>query len=294
MRGLIMILNKIKTVLFLALLSGVFMGIGMIFGGKEGLQIALIFALIMNTVVYFFSEKIVLRMYGAKPLDKQHYHWVYTIIEELTKTMKLPMPKIWLVATPMANAFATGRNPQHSSIALTSGIIEILDHNELRGVIAHELSHIKNRDILVATIAATIATAIGCLANMAHYTAFWGSISNNRRRGNNPIIMLIVAMLMPIAATIIQLVISRSREYLADESGAYYSQDPLALASALEKLHNNIPYAHLHENDTQRASTAPLFIVHPFTKQNIISLFSTHPPIHKRITRLRQMYEKMF
>ncbi|PJF38296.1 MAG: protease HtpX, partial [Phototrophicales bacterium] len=185
------------------------------------------------------------------------YAWIYNIVAELAQSMHLPMPKLWIVNTPMANAFATGRNPQNASIAITTGIIDLLDHNELRGVLAHELSHIKNRDTFVTTIAATIATAIGYLAHMLQYTAFWGSMGSNRRRGN-PLAMLLVAILMPIAATIIQLAISRSREYLADETGAHHCHDPLSLASALEKLHYNIRYAHLNNTDTQRASTASM------------------------------------
>lgn len=293
-RGEFMLINKIKTVLLLTILSCLFMALGIILGGKEGLQVAFLCSLLMNGLVYFFSESLILKIYNAKPLDKYTHAPIYTMVEELTQTMHIPMPKMWLIATPMANAFATGRNPNHASVAITTGIIDILAPDELRGVLAHELAHIKNRDILIATIAATIATSIGYIANMAHHVIFWGSFfQNNQKKRGNPLFMLIVAICMPIAATLIQLAISRSREYLADETGAHYSRDPLALASALEKLHNNMPYAHLHE-DTQRASTAPLFIVHPFTKQHLLSLFSTHPPIHKRITRLREMYEKMF
>ncbi|MDP3889583.1 MAG: zinc metalloprotease HtpX, partial [bacterium] len=248
---------------------------------------------IMNGIAYFFSDKIVLSLYGARPLDKQQYGWIYDIVQELTEKMRMPMPKLWLINTPMANAFATGRNPNNASVAVTTSIIDLLDKDELRGVLAHELGHVKNRDILVTTIAATIATAIGYLAYMLRYAAFWGSMSDRDRKGN-PIVLFLVALLMPIAATLIQLAISRSREYLADETGAHYCNDPLALASALEKLHNNIKYAHLDNQDTQRASTAPLFIVHPFTTNGFIQLFSTHPPMSKRIARLRALYEKMF
>ena len=286
-----MIINKIKTVLLLAGLSGLLLLLGNLFGGQQGINIALVIALIINCIAYFFSESIVLRLYKAQRLDKTHYNWLYDIVYELAQTMKLPMPKLWLINTPMANAFATGRNPHHASIAVTTGILELLDRDELRGVLAHELAHIKNRDILVTTIAATIATAIGYLASMLRYAAFWGSIGSKRRNGN-PIVMLIIAIFMPIAATLIQLTISRSREYLADETGAHHSHDPLALASALEKLHHNISYAHLHNDDTQKASTASLFIVHPFTAHTWMSLFSTHPPMQKRIARLQQIYEK--
>lgn len=232
-------------------------------------------------------------MYRAQKLDAEKYSWLYDIVQKLALTMKIPMPKLWLINTPMANAFATGRNPSHASIAVTTGILEVLDTHELRGVLAHELSHVKNRDILVSTIAATVATAIGYLANMIQYAAFWGSMSNDRRQRGNPIFMLLVAMLMPIAAMLIQLAISRSREYLADETGSHYSHDPLALASALEKLHNNIPRAHMDNKDATRATTAPLFIVHPFTTNGWASLFSTHPPMRKRVERLQKLYEQM-
>lgn len=289
-----MFFNKVKTVILLAAMSALLLLLGNLFGGAAGLHFALILALIMNGIAYFFSDKIVLRMYGAQRLDENEYAWIYEIIQELRTKMNLPMPKLWLVHSPMANAFATGRNPDHASIAVTTGILRLLDRDELRGVLAHELSHVKNRDILVSTIAATLATAIGYLASMIQHLAFWDSISDRKRSNGNPLIMLFVSILMPIAAMLIQLAISRSREYLADETGAECCHDPLALASALEKLQNHIPEAHLHNDDAQRASTAPLFIVHPFTSNSWTSLFSTHPPMHKRIARLRQMYEKMF
>jgi len=289
-----MILNKIKTAVLLTILSGILLFFGNLFGGASGLQFALIMALVMNLIAYFFSDKIVLRIYKAQPLDAEQYAWIYEIIEELRESMDLPMPKLWLVHSPMANAFATGRSPKYASIAVTTGILQLLDRDELRGVLAHELSHVKNRDILVGTVAATIATAIGYLASMLQHIAFWDSISSRRKSNGNPLGMLIISILMPIAATLVQLAISRSREYLADETGAHHCHDPLALASALEKLHNHIPQAHLNNDDAQKASTAPLFIVHPFTSSTFISLFSTHPPMHKRIERLRSLYQKMY
>lgn len=288
-------MNRFKTVILLGALSGLFLFVGHLFGGQAGLQMALIIALLMNFIAYFFSESIVLRMYGAQPLDTNQHAWIHEIIEELCATMAMPKPKLWLINTPMANAFATGRDPQHASVAVTTGILSILDQQELRGVLAHELSHIKNRDVLVATIAATIATAIGYLAHMMQYAAFWGSMNSERRKnGGSPLAMLAVAIIMPLAATLIQLAISRSREYLADETGAQVCRDPLALASALEKLHNHVPRAHMHADDTQHASTASLFIVHPFTTDSWLSWFSTHPPMSKRIQRLHAMCEKMF
>lgn len=286
--------NKLKTFILLVSLSALLLLLGNLFGGMIGLQMAFILALVMNGIAYFFSDKIVLRMYNAKPLDKQEYAWIYEIVEELAHEMRIPMPKLWLIPTPMANAFATGRNPNNASVAVTTGILSILDKDELRGVLAHELSHVKNRDILVSTIAATMATAIGYLASMIQHMAFWDSVRGENRKGGNPIGMFVIALLMPIAATIIQLAISRSREYLADETGAHACHDPLALASALEKLHNHIPHAHMNNNDTQRASTAALFIVHPFTTDSLMALFSTHPPMRVRVERLQALHRKMF
>lgn len=287
-------MNRLKTVILLTALSGIFLFVGHLFGGKEGLQIALIIALAMNFITYFFSEKIVLSLYGAQPLDRTTYGWIYDIVSELANTMEIPMPKLWIVKTPMANAFATGRNPRHASVVVTMGILDILDKQELRGVLAHELSHIKNRDVLVGTIAATIATAIGYLAHMMQYAAFWGSVNSSKKREGNPIGMLLVAIFMPLAASLIQLAISRSREYLADETGAQVSRDPMALASALEKLHSNVRHAHMDPNDTQHATTASLFIVHPFSSHGLIALFSTHPPMHKRVARLKEMCHKIY
>lgn len=286
--------NQIKTAFLLASLSGLLMLLGAVLGGTQGIIIAFVISLVINGFAYFFSDKLVLNMYGAKPLDRSEYGWIYSIIEELTQKDNIPMPKIWLIRTPMANAFATGRNPKHASVAVTTGILDILDKHELRGVLAHELSHVKNRDILVSTVAATLATAIGFLANMMQSLAFWGTMSRgtDRDRGFNPLVLLVVAILMPIAATLIQLAISRSREYLADESGAELSHDPLALASALEKLEAHIKYAHLRNDDTAHATSAHLFIVKPFTG-GIGALFSTHPPMQKRVERLRKIYEEM-
>jgi len=275
-----MIGNQIKTVILLGSLGGLLLLLGHVIGGQEGVQIAFIIALIMNGIMYFFSDKIVLSLYRAQPLDEQAYPEIYHTVADLARDMQLPMPKLWLIKTPMANAFATGRNPKNASIALTTGIMKILDKHELRGVLAHELAHVKNRDILVTTLAATLATAIGYVAHMLQYVAFWGSFSNDdRNKRGNPIVMILVAILMPIAATLLQLALSRSREYLADETGAHHSHDPLALASALEKLQNHVAHDHLDNDDTVRASTGSLFIVNPFSGNGLIHLFSTHPPM---------------
>jgi len=290
-----MLFNWIKTFVLLFGLSLLVLFLGHLFGGYEGVRIAFVIAIIMNIIAYFFSEKIVLRMYKAKKLDPTQYGWIYDTVEELAKTMDIPMPKLWIIHSPMANAFATGRNPKHASVAITSGIINLLDKNELRGVLAHELSHVKNRDILIATIAATIATTISYASSMLRYAAYrccTGPRSSNGR--SNPVLMLLVSMLMPIAALLMQLSISRSREYLADESGGKYSKDPLALASALEKLHSQASSTSPGISSIGKESTAPLFIVHPFSKKGMLTLFSTHPPVGKRIEHLRNLYEKMF
>jgi len=288
--------NRIKTVALLGSLSGILLLVGRVFGGATGLTIALLIAVGMNIFAYFYSDKMVLRMYNAQPLNPVEHANIYAMVQQLCTTMKMPMPKLYLINTPMANAFATGRGPSHASVAVTTGILRILAPEELRGVLAHELSHVQNRDILVSTIAATLATAIGYLANMMQQMAFWGAMSSSsdgRRRGN-PIFMIFVAILMPIAASLIQLAISRSREFMADETGAHICKDPLALAGALQKLHSSAKSASLQADDTAHASTAPLFIVHPFSSETVMSLFSTHPPIAQRVARLQQMYDKMF
>jgi len=289
-----MILNIVKTALFLVILNAILLFAGNMIGGISGIQTALMISLLMNGIALFFSDKIVLSMYGAQPLDKNHYNWIYEIVGELTNTMRLPMPKLWLVQTPVANAFATGRSPKHSSVALTTGIINILDADELRGVLAHELAHIKNRDTLITTIAATLTSAIGYLAYMLRHIAFWGSMSSDRKKEGNPFALLLISIVMPITATLIQLAISRSREYAADETGACCSRSPLALASALQKLENNKKYAHMDAQDARQASTASLFIVHPFAGNSWMTLFATHPPIHKRIERLHKISAKIF
>ncbi len=285
-----MIFNRLKTAVLLATLSGLLMLVGGLIGGKDGITAALILSIIINFVTYYFSDKIVLNIYHAKKLDEEKYNWLYSMVKDLAMKSEVPMPKLWLVETPMANAFATGRNPANGSIAVTTGILNILTPTELRGVLAHEISHIKNRDILVSTVAATLATAISYVANMAYYMALFNS-RDSKRKTANPVIIILVSVLMPIAAALIQMAISRSREYLADESGAHTCQDPLALASALEKLYKHIPEDHLDSEDRAKASTAPLFIVHPFTSGSLMNLFSTHPPMAERIKRLKSMDE---
>ena len=275
--------NQIKTVLLLGGLSGLFLLIGNLLGGSQGLFFALVFALIMNIGSYWFSDKIVLKMYQATPLDKHHDKNIFSMVKELANNANLPMPKLYRIHAPHANAFATGRNPSHAAIAITEGIERLLSEKELRGVLAHELSHIKNRDTLIATIAATMAAVISYLAMMARWAAIFGGFRNE---DNSPIELIFLAILTPIAAMIIQLAISRSREYLADETGAKISNDPKALASALKKLHSG---AHTHPLRSGSPSTASLFIVNPFRMSAFTNLLSTHPPAEKRIAKLETM-----
>ena len=289
--------NNIKTALLLGMLSSLFMLIGALFGGNTGIYIALIIAAAINIGLFFFSDRLALSMYRAQPLDHDQYHFVYAMVHELSSRMRIPMPKLWLIHAPMANAFATGRSPKHASIALTGQLFSLLDQHELRSVLAHELSHIKNRDILVTTVAATIATAIGYLANMLHHAAFWSSMTGSgRQKKNNPFVMIIVAILMPLAATLLQLALSRSREYLADETGAHACGDPRALAGALQKLHygtNNEANSANRQTDAVSGTMASLFIVNPFLGKDVLYLFATHPPVKERVARLQILFERM-
>ena len=254
-----MLFNTLKTIVLLLALSLLLIAVGSFFG-PSGMQIALVMACMMSGFMYFFSDRLVLRLYRAQPLDEYTYKTIHDLVAELAHRMHIPKPKLWLVDSPQANAFATGRNPSHASVALTTGIIDILDEDELQGVLAHELSHVKNRDIFISTMAATIATAISYLASMLRYSALWGSFNSRRRSSNNPFILFIVGLILPFIATLVQLAISRSREYQADETGAKTTHDPLALASALKKLQLHTQHA------KQKLSYAPamaLGIVHP-------------------------------
>jgi heat shock protein HtpX len=285
-----MFLNQLKTVLLLGILSSLFFLLGYWLGGSQGLMFAFIISMLMNFFAYFFSDKMVLAMYGAQPLDRDKFGYIYEMVEELCFQAQIPMPKLWYIQTEMANAFATGRNPQHASVAVTQGILDILDHNELRGVLAHELGHVKNRDILISTVAATIATAIGYIANMLQWAVLLGGLRGDREENRSSGLgAIFVAIFMPIAATLLQLAISRSREYLADETGAKMCHDPLALASALEKLHTGVKHHPLEAESAAQTATASLFIVYPFSLSGVMTLFSTHPPMEKRIERLRAM-----
>lgn len=280
---------RLKTILFLAGLTALVLGVGYYFGGQQGAFIALIISAAMNLGSYWFSDKIVLAMYRAKeiaPKDNPRFH---TIIEELAQKAKLPKPKLYLVDLPTPNAFATGRNEHHAVVAVTSGILKLLNEEELRGVLAHELSHIKNKDILISSIAATLAGAISYLAQMAYFAGmFTGRSSDNSRGGGNAFGALALLILTPIIATLLHLAVSRSREYLADETGSHISEDPKSLALALKKLHQSSRARPLI-GEPKYEATAHMFIVNPFKPSLLMSLFSTHPPMEERVKRLEAM-----
>jgi heat shock protein HtpX len=282
-----MIGSTIRTTLLLAALTVLILWIGKMIGGQGGMFVAFILAVIMNTGSYWFSDKIVLAMYRAQPIKESQAPQVYQIVRELTSEAHLPMPRVYLIPQETPNAFATGRNPENAVVAVTEGIMRILTPAELKGVLAHELGHVKNRDILVSSIAATLAGAIMILASMARWAAIFGGFrgGSDEDRGSGILGLIVTAILAPVAATLIQLAISRSREYLADETGARLAHNPEGLARALEKLavaSERIPMA-------ANPSTAHLFIVNPLSGQALAGLFSTHPPIEERIRRLRSM-----
>ena len=275
--------NTFKTALLLTSLTLLLMFFGRAFAGEQGMIIALVFAGVMNFIAYFFSDKIALATYRAQPVTREQLPRVYQVVERLTQKAGLPMPKIYVIPTESPNAFATGRNPQHASVAVTQGILNLLNDEELEGVLAHELGHVNNRDILISSIAATLAGAITYLGHVGRFAMIFGGMGGDRydRRGGGlgAVLMLILA---PIAAMLIQLAVSRSREYHADETGAQLTGNPYALASALSKLDaysKRVPMA-------ASPSTAHLFIIQPMLGVDVGSLFSTHPPIAKRIERL--------
>ena len=274
--------NALKTTLLLGLMTGLLLVIGDLVGGRNGLVIAFAIAGVMNFVSYFFSDKIALAMYGAKPVTREEAPRVYRIVEQLTQRLGLPMPKLYVIPSDSPNAFATGRNPSHASVAVTGGILNLLDDEELEGVLAHEIGHVRNRDILISSIAATLAGAITMVARMAYYASLFGGGSRDERDRGGPLGALVMLIVAPIAAMLIQLAVSRSREYAADEAGAHFTGNPYALARALQKLDaysKRVPMV-------ASPSTAHLFIVQPMIGMDFASLFSTHPPVQKRIERL--------
>jgi heat shock protein HtpX len=282
-------MNTIKTALLLGSLTGLLMLIGGYFGGQQGMIIAFIFALVMNFGSYWFSDKIVLRMYRAQEVTPSQAPELFTLVRNLTLQAGLPMPKVYVIPEDAPNAFATGRDENHAVVAVTEGILRILNREELAGVIAHELSHIKNKDMLISSIAATLAGAIVMLANMAQWAAIFGGGERDRDgEGGGIVGMIVMAILAPIAATLIQMAISRSREYLADAGGAQISGKPSDLAGALEKLSQAAVAIPMDANP----STAHMFIVNPLSGRSLMNLFSTHPPVGERVARLRAMISR--
>jgi heat shock protein HtpX len=275
--------NGLKTALLLGLLSGLLLVIGQLLGGSNGLLIGLIFAVVMKFGSYWFSDKIVLRMYHAQEVAPGHR--LYSVVERLSRQANLPMPKVYIIPDASPNAFATGRNPEHAAVAATEGILKILSDSELEGVIAHELSHVKHRDILISSVAATIAAAIMFAARTAQFAAMFGGYGGRgegRDRGSNPIALLATIILAPIAAMLIQMAISRSREFSADAGGAQITGNPYGLADALRKIDAMSKQVPLDANP----ATAHMFIVKPFTGGGLMSLFSSHPPTEARIRAL--------
>lgn len=277
----------VKTTLLLGALTGLLVGIGYLLGGPSAALIALIFAGILNIGSYWFSDKLALSMAGAHEVSEADAPQLHRIVEDVAKLAGMPKPRVYIVENESPNAFATGRNPDHAVVAATTGIMRILNERELRAVIGHEMGHVRNRDILTSSIAATIAGAISYLGMLAFW--FGGMFGgNDRNRGGNPLIALMIVIFAPIAAGILQMALSRTREYQADASGAEYTHDPEALASALSKLQMGVSVRPMAQNAGTQA-TSSLYIVHPFSAEGIGNLFSTHPPIEKRIERLQAM-----
>ncbi len=275
-----------KTGLLLAVLTAMLVMIGGAMGGRQGMLVAFVLAVVMNFASYWFSDKIVLAMYGAQPIEEAAAPGLYAIVRRLTTRAGIPMPPVYLIPSDTPNAFATGRDPHHAAVAVTAGIMRILDDEELEGVLAHELAHVKNRDILISTIAATLAGAITYLAHMAQWAAmFGGRAGDDEEGGSNPVALILMAVLAPIAAMLVQLAVSRAREFQADATGAQVAGHARGLAQALQKLQMANEAAPMAANP----STAHLFIVNPLSGSVLMRLFSTHPPIEERIARLRAM-----
>jgi heat shock protein HtpX len=274
--------NLMKTAILMAAITALFMAIGSVLGGQTGMMLALAVALAMNFFSYWFSDKLVLKMYNAREVDETSAPQFYRMVQELAQRAGLPMPRVYLINEDAPNAFATGRNPEHAAVAATTGIIRVLSERELRGVMAHELAHVKHRDILISTVSATMAGAISMLANFA---MFFGGRNG---RSTNPIVGILVMLLAPLAASLIQMAISRAREFEADRGGAEISGDPEALASALQKIHayaRGIPMAAAERHP----ETAQMMIMNPLSAGGLRGLFSTHPATEERVARLLAM-----
>lgn len=280
-------MNILKTTFLMTLMTVLLVFAGQALGGQNGAIIAFLIAMVMNGVSYWFSDKIVLKMYNAQPVTEVESPMIYGIVRELTHRNQMPMPKVYLIDNPTPNAFATGRNPDHAAVAVTTGIVNLLNREELTGVLAHELSHVRHRDILIATIAAAIAGAISMLANMAQWAMLFGGFGRSNDRDENGGVFGAIAMMIvaPIAAMLIQMAISRSREFAADAGAARMTGNPLGLVSALRKLQEGNKRIPMHANP----ATAHMFIVSPLSGGGVASLFSTHPAMNERISRLEGM-----
>ncbi len=277
-------MNTLKTVFLMTLMMVLFLLVGDLIGGRSGMTVAFIFAIAMNFGSYWFSDKIVLSMYKARPVTQQEAPELYAVVQRLAQSAEIPLPKVYIIDDQTPNAFATGRSPEHAAVAATSGILSMLNQDELAGVLGHELAHVKHRDILTGTIAATLVGTITFIAQMAGWAMmFTGRASD---RDDDGLASLFLIILAPIAATLLQLAISRSREYAADAGGAHYSHNPLALASALQKISKG---NQLKPVSNVGPATAHMFIVNPLSGKSLMKLFSTHPPIEERIKRLRDM-----
>jgi len=278
-------MNQVKTALLMIVLTVIFVALGGMLGGRSGATIAFGLAFAMNLVSYWFSDRIVLAMYRAREVSEAEAPDLYAIVATLTQRASIPMPRIYIIENDSPNAFATGRNPEHAVVAVTTGILRILGREELEGVLGHELSHVKHRDILISTLAATLAGTITMLARWAQFSLFFGGRDDDEG-GGNIVGVIIFSMLAAFAAMLIQLAISRSREYLADEGGAQLTGNPMYLANALKRLQAGVAYQPMVDANP---STAHLFIVNPFAARGVLALFSTHPPMEERIRRLEEM-----
>jgi heat shock protein HtpX len=281
-------MNTVKTTMLMTVLTVLLVLVGNFIGGNNGMIFAFVFALAMNFGSYWFSDKIVLAMYHAKEITSEQNPTIFEIVQDLTTRAGLPMPRVYMIDSDQPNAFATGRDPQHAAVAVTTGIMQLMPKNEIRGVVAHELAHVKHRDILISSIAATIAGAITMLANIAQWAMIFGGFGgrgSSDDEGGNPIAALVMIIVAPIAAMLVQMAISRSREYDADEGGAKISGDPMALANALRRLEA------VKEEIPMKATpaTAHMFIINPLSGKSLKNMFSTHPPIEDRIARLEEM-----
>jgi heat shock protein HtpX len=277
-------MNQMKTLILLAALTALFLWLGRLIGGQQGMMIALVLALVMNFGSYWFSDKIVLSMYGAQPVSESDAPQLFAIVRDLTQKASLPMPRVYIIPEEAPNAFATGRDPEHAAVAATQGLLRLMSRDEIAGVLAHELGHVKHRDTLIMTVAATLAGALSHLATMALW--FGGGRRSDDGEGGNPLAGLIGILVAPFAAMLIQMAISRSREFLADEASAQTTGNPMALAGALKKLEAYKAEAPMMHGTP---ATAHLFIVNPFTSGGLAGLFSTHPSTQQRIERLEEM-----